>query len=192
MRATSNGSHWEYLTDGTYNAGFPSYSADGTKLVFRAWDFNTSDSLGLKLLDLTDKSITNLTSEWDVMPRFSRDGSRILATRRTTCCTVVRNNYDVVTMDPDGSNVEILTQSSANEAHAVWSWDGTRILYSSGEYGFREECALYDETFQPYGQIISMNPDGSDKKMLVDSMWEDSMPMYIPNELLEDGRPDLD
>jgi hypothetical protein len=51
-------------------------------------------------------------------------------------------------------------------------------------YGFREEAALYDDTFQPYGQIFSMKADGSDKKMLTDSQWEDSMPIYIPQSLL--------
>lgn len=185
MRAKADGSKWEYLTDGAYNAGFPSYSGDGTKLVFRAWDFSTGKTLGLKMLHLADKSITNVTSEWDVMPHFSLDGTRILTTRRTTCCTIFANNYDVVTMNPDGSDVAVLTSSKANEAHAVWNYDGSRILYSTGVYGFREESALYDNTFQPYGQLISMNPDGTDKQMLVDSQWEDSMPMFIPNKYLQ-------
>lgn len=87
-------------------------------------------------------------------------------------------------MNADGTNITIVTNSGANEAHAVWNRDGSRILYNSGQYGFRDECALYDDTFQPYGQIMSMNPDGSDKTMLIDSMWEDSMPLYIENEFL--------
>lgn len=41
----------------------------------------------------------------------------------------------------------------------------------------------YDNTFQPYGQIFSMNADGSDKKMLTDSQWEDSMPLYLPQSV---------
>jgi Tol biopolymer transport system component len=51
-------------------------------------------------------------------------------------------------------------------------------------YGFRTEAATYDDTFQPYGQIFIMNADGSDKKILTDSMWEDSMPLYLPNAVL--------
>ncbi|KAF2193134.1 tricorn protease N-terminal domain-containing protein [Zopfia rhizophila CBS 207.26] len=187
IRAKADGSYWEYLTSNlTFNAGFPSISADGTKLVFRAWDFKTGWNFGLKVIDLANNNtITNLTSEWDVLPHYSPDGSKILLTRRTSCCTVTQSNYDVLTMNPDGTDVQVLTSSGTNEAHAVWSYDGSKILYSSGEYGFRDESALYDETFQPYGQIMSMNPDGSDKKMLIDSQWEDSMPMYIPNEYLE-------
>lgn len=86
-------------------------------------------------------------------------------------------------MNPDGTNLRVLTESGANDAHAVWTPDG-RILYSSGMYGFRDEAAVYDDTFQPYGQIMSMNADGSNKTMLTDSMWEDSMPLYVPKELL--------
>jgi Tol biopolymer transport system component len=36
-RTTANGSHYEALTDGTVNSGFPSYSADGRYIVFREW-----------------------------------------------------------------------------------------------------------------------------------------------------------
>ncbi|ORY58390.1 uncharacterized protein BCR38DRAFT_460766 [Pseudomassariella vexata] len=184
--ATANGS-FEYLTDGSYNAGFPSYSDDGTKIVFRAWGNTSFDWLGIRMLDLTkNNSISILTEDWDNLPHFQpgSNSSRILFTRRTSCCTETASNYDVCTMAADGTDVQVLTTSGSNEAHAVWNYDGSRILYSSGEFGFRDECALYDDTFQPYGQIMSMNPDGSDKKMLVDSQWEDSMPIYIPNEYL--------
>jgi hypothetical protein len=51
-------------------------------------------------------------------------------------------------------------------------------------YGFRDEAALYDNTFQQYGQIFIMNADGSGKRMLTDSRWEDSMPLYIPAKFL--------
>ncbi|MEU9059624.1 hypothetical protein AB0D13_12330 [Streptomyces sp. NPDC048430] len=63
------------------------------------------------------------------------------------------------------------------------TYDG-RVLYSSGMYGFREEAALYDDTFQPYGQIFSMKADGSDKKMLTDSQWEDWMPLFLTQDVL--------
>lgn len=69
-------------------------------------------------------------------------------------------------------------------AHAVWSHDG-RILYSTGIFGFQYECALYDQTFQPYGQIMVMDADGSNKRVLTDSIWEDSMPLYVPNAALD-------
>jgi hypothetical protein len=47
----------------------------------------------------------------------------------------------------------------------------------------RSALALYDPTFQPYGQIFIMKADGSDKRQLTDSRCEDSMPRFVPPEL---------
>ena len=57
-------------------------------------------------------------------------------------------------------------------------------MWNSGIHGFRDEAALYDNTFQQYGQIFIMNADGSGKRTLTDSRWEDSMPLYIPARFL--------
>lgn len=60
-----------------------------------------------------------------------------------------------------------------------------RILYSTAEYGLRDEAAIYDYTFQLDGQVVVMNADGSNMRLLVDTMSEDSMPLYMPNEYLK-------
>ncbi|MFF1398532.1 hypothetical protein ACFVZD_32550 [Streptomyces sp. NPDC058287] len=174
MRVRSDGSALEALTDNTTNAGFPSYSADGNRIVYRVW----GQENGLRILDLTTGTTTVLSTESDNLPDWSPDGELILFTRKTSA-----TNFDVCTIRPDGTHLSFLTNSGANDGHAVWNYDG-RILYNSGIYGFREEAALYDNTFQPYGQIFSMKADGSDKKMLTDSQWEDSMPLYFQQEIL--------
>ncbi|KAF2714260.1 tricorn protease N-terminal domain-containing protein [Pleomassaria siparia CBS 279.74] len=173
-RATANGSHFEKLTDGTENSGFPSYSHDGKFLVYRVW----GAALGLRVMDIDTKSVRVLTNSSDNLPHYSPDGSRILFTRKMNV-----TNFDICTIKPDGTDLQVLTSSGANDAHAVWTADG-RIMWSSGMYGFRAEAATYDATFQPYGQIMIMESDGSGKKMLTDSMWEDSMPLYLPNSVL--------
>ncbi|KAJ5352035.1 hypothetical protein N7452_001009 [Penicillium brevicompactum] len=191
VRATANGSYSEVLTESqstlesnssVINSGFPSYSHDGKKIVYRVWGTNSTlgdrAQLGLRVLDLETRKISVLTNEWDNLPSFSPDGERIVFTRK-----VSDYNYDVCTMRPDGSDLKVLTSSGANDAHAVWTWDG-RIAYSSGMYGFQYECALYDQTFQPYGQVIVMDADGSNKQVLTDSIWEDSMPLFVPNSKL--------
>jgi Tol biopolymer transport system component len=76
-----------------------------------------------------------------------------------------------------------MTTFPANDAHAVWSQDGKFILWNSGEYGFKDEAALYDNSFQPYGSIWIMNADGSGKRQLTDSHWEDAMPSFVPGTL---------
>jgi Tol biopolymer transport system component len=175
-RATANGSFFEQLTDGSINTGFPSYSPDGRYIVYRVF----GGEYGLRIMDLEGQSVrvlTNATSDnYDNLPFWSPDGSRIVFSRRVTY-----TNFDVCTIKPDGSGLQVLTSSLGNDAHAVWTHDG-RIMYSTAQYGFRDEAAIYDDTFQPYGQIMIMNADGSNKTLLVDSMWEDSMPLYVPNE----------
>jgi Tol biopolymer transport system component len=174
VRARSDGSSQQVLTDGSVNSGFPSYSQDGKRIVYRVW----GQEMGLRILDLETGATTVLTTEADNLPDWSWDGKLILFTRKTSA-----TNFDVCTIKPDGSDLRILTSSGANDGHAVWNYDG-RILYSSGMYGFREEAALYDDTFQPYGQIFSMKANGSDKKMLTDSQWEDSMPLFLTQDVL--------
>lgn len=178
-RVKSDGSSPERLTDGTINSGFPSYSPSGTEMVYRVWSSETSTHQ-LRILDLETNTTRILTngSLTDNLPMWSPDGTKIVFTRRMN-----ETNYDVLTIRPDGTDLTVLTSSGANDAHAVWTADG-RILYSSGMYGFRAECATYDYTFQPYGQVMVMNGDGSGKRLLTDSMWEDSMPLFLPNEVL--------
>ncbi|KAJ5783083.1 hypothetical protein N7457_004857 [Penicillium paradoxum] len=182
FRAKADGSSYEQLTFGgnTTNKGFPSFSPDGKKIAYREW----MPEFGLRLLDLETNETTSLTTERDNLPFFSPAGDWILFTRNMT--DISRNefsNYEVCIIRPNGTDLTVLTTSYANDAHAVWTADG-RIMWSSGMWGFQAEAATYDETFQPYGQIMIMNVDGSNKTVLTDSLWEDSMPTYIPNAFL--------
>ncbi|KAF2173451.1 hypothetical protein M409DRAFT_15733 [Zasmidium cellare ATCC 36951] len=169
--AASNGTWYEQLTFGSLNAGFPSYSHDGMQLVYRVW----GSEYGLRVMNLTDKSVRVLTNNTGVLNSTGNvyDNLRMNYT-----------NFDICTIRPDGTDLKVLTSSGANDAHAVWNYDG-RILWSSGEKGFRAEAATYDQTFQPYGQVFAMDADGSNKRILTDSLWEDSMPLYVRNEFLE-------
>ncbi|CAN9186737.1 unnamed protein product [Alternaria alternata] len=163
-RATANGSFSEQLTDGSVNTGFPSYSPNGRYIVYRVF----GGEYGLRIMDLEDRSVSILTNatndNYDNLPSWSPDGSRIVFSRRVTY-----TNFDVCTIKPDGTGLQVLTSSLGNDAHAVWTHDG-RIMYSTAQYGFRDEATIYDDTFQPYGQIMVMNADGSNKRLLVDSM----------------------
>lgn len=167
----------EVLTDGTENAGYPSYSPDGEHIVYRVWSENDK---GLRILDLNTHKTTVLTTEPDNLPGWSPDGKKIVFTRKEVNPDDPNKfHYDVYTINPDGTDERRLTTPGSNQAHATWTWDN-RIVYSSGEYGFRDELSLYDNTFQPDGQNWVMNADGSDQHAITDTIWEDSMPLYIP------------
>ncbi|SAL85904.1 translocation protein TolB [Caballeronia arvi] len=170
--------HPEILTDGSMNAGFPSYSPDGKKIVYRV---SNKTLQGLRILDLDTRTTTVLTSEQDNLPGWSPDGTKIVFTRKQVNPDDPNKfNYDVFTIRPDGTGLERLTSDGSNQGHAVWTYDG-RIAYSSGSYGFRDELALYDNSFQPDGQNWVMNADGGDQHAVTDTLWEEAMPLYVPN-----------
>ena len=171
MMVRRDGTGAQDLTGDSPHAGFPSFSADGHKIVYRVWG---EKDYGLRILNLEDRSVKVLTTEPDNLPGWSPDGSRIVFTRRQA-----DGNYDVFTIRPDGSDLRRLTTSRAVDGHAVWSQDGKHILWNSGMHGWRDEAALYDNTFQPYAPIFIMNADGTGKRQLTDSPWEDAMPQYI-------------
>jgi Tol biopolymer transport system component len=170
-RVRADGTDAEQLTDGSIHSGFPSYSADGKEIVFRVW---SEKEKGLRILNLETRKIRVLTTGFDNLPGWSPDGQRIVFTRKRT-----DGNFDIYTIRPDGSDLYRCTDHESSDGHAVWSADG-RIMWSGSEQGFQDEAALYDDTFQQYAQIYIMDADGSNKKVLTDSKWEDSMPLYAP------------
>ncbi|MEE4452113.1 hypothetical protein [Novosphingobium resinovorum] len=176
VRVRKDGTGLETLTDGTVHSGFPSFSADGRELVFRVW--GQSGERGLRILNLETKEVRVLTEEMDNLPGWSPDGQRIVFTRKVDGTT-----FQIATIRPDGSDYRELTTGKQSDGHAVWAPDG-RIMWSGSEHGFRDEAALYDNTFQQYGQIYVMDADGGNKRLLTDSKWEDSMPLYIDKALL--------
>jgi len=177
-RVRRDGSGAEQLTDGTLNCGFPSVSADGKSVVYRVW---SEQHKGLRIMEVTTRKIRVLTTEADNLPGWSPDGKRIVFTRRRP--DGPWGNFDVYTIQPDGSGLFRATTHPSGDGHAVWTADG-RIMWSGSQHGFRDEAALYDQTFQQYGQIYIMNADGTDKRLLTDSKWEDSMPLYLPGVFL--------
>ena len=183
MRVRRDGSGLEQLTDDSiFNAGFPSYSADGKEVVFRiANEDPKSASLGgLAVLNLETRQVRRITAGYDNMPIWSPDGSRILFNRGVRNPNSIWSNFDLYTVRPDGSDLQRLTTHPASDGHPVWTPDGKQILYNSGMAGYRDEACHYDQTFQPYGQLFVMDADGRNKRQITDSIWEDSTPQYVP------------
>lgn len=184
MRVRRDGTGLEQLTDDSiFNAGFPSYSADGKEVVFRALPASGQggDQLSLRVLNLETRQIRILTRGYDNMPIWSPDGSRILFLRGVPLPGGSKwSNFDIYTIRPDGSDLQRLTTHPSSDGHAVWTPNGKQILWNSARAGYRDEACHYDNTFQPYGQVFVMDADGRNQRQITDSIWEDSTPQYVP------------
>jgi Tol biopolymer transport system component len=173
-----DGSQPKDVTNGPLNSGFPTFSPDGKQIAYRVWgNYDRPDDFGIRVMTLADGSVKTLTKELDNFPAWSPRGDLISFTRRSHGEDY---DYDIYTMRPDGTNVKRLTDAAGNDSHQSWSPDGRYILWTSGRYGFKDEAPLYDNAFQPFGQIFIMNADGTNQRVLTRSKWEDSMPAIVP------------
>ncbi len=94
VRADGSG-HAKDLTKGLPNSGFPTWSPDGKRIVYRVWG---KGGLGLREMTLANGEVKTLTTEWDNFPAFSPDGALITFTRRSA----TTQDYDIFTMRADG------------------------------------------------------------------------------------------
>ena len=166
----SDGSGFREVTTGGNNNGFPSVAPDGTRLVYRTFG---PEGNGLRIINLKDRAVTTLTSYYDNFPFWSPRGDVIMFSRQES------GNFDIYTIQPDGTNLKRLTTSPGNDAHMAWSPDGEWIAFASSRMGFKDE-SLYTSAPQPYGELFVMRHDGTQVRQLTDNQWEDGAPAWQP------------
>lgn len=173
-----DGAGLKILTDGAGNYGFPSWSRDGRRIVYR---HSKAGKSGLTIVDAATGAATpmNTGADKENFPSWSPVDDRIAFT------SYREGNYDIYTIRPDGTGLQRLTHSPGNEAHCTWSPDGRWIAFASAQQGFKDEAALHPFNPQPYGDIYVMRADGSDVRQLVDDQFEDATPNWLPSGVLK-------
>ena len=145
------------LTNNLTNDQFPSWSPDGTKIVFGTnrdgnYEIYTMNSDGTNQTRLTNHPNT------DYYPSWSHDGTKI-------AFTSWRNgNGEIYTMNADGTNQTNITNNINEDSSPSWSPDGLKIAFMSQRDGNDE--------------IYTMNPDGSNLSRITSNPTGETYPVW--------------
>lgn len=150
-------------------AGDPVWSPDGGSIAFWSQSTSEPDSVlpDIFTMNLSTGVVARLTSNihGETNPAWSPDGGRIAFARGAYTGRVI------MTMDADGANKTMLTDSTLFAQQPTWSPDGDRIAYAQ---------INTDEGSPELGQfqIWIMNADGSGKTLVADY---GERPMWSPD-----------
>lgn len=127
----------------------PDLSPGGAYIVFIS---DRDGSRDIYRMNRDGSNVIRLTSTAaeDAYPYYSSDGSKIIYSSKPD------GNWEICVMNSDGSDQRRLTYSSIHEEWAHISPDLHRIVYGAGN-------------FPDSGDIYTMNIDGSDQKLLLDT-----------------------
>jgi len=158
----ADGTDIKQLTSNQGRNRFPSWSPDGSKIVFASTrrKRNTLDIFVMNA-DGTNTVILTQTPGWNGHPVFSPDGSKIAFE------TAREKNFEIFIMNADGADPENLTKNQAHDSKPCWSPDGSKIIFVSNRDGNEE--------------IYSMKADGSNPVNLTQNENRDTMPSWSPD-----------
>jgi Tol biopolymer transport system component/class 3 adenylate cyclase len=198
-----DGSALTRLTDNPAEDIEPSFSPDGTRLVFTS---RRDGNREIYVMNVDGSGQTRLTTDSadDFHPDWSPDGTRIVFTSTRD------GNREIYSMAADGTNPIRLTMHEAEDSQPAWSPDGTRIAFTSTRDGTREVYMLnangsglarltddraddFNAAWSPDGnriaftkeresnrEIYVINVDGSGLRQITEDASQDQQPVWAP------------
>ena len=156
----ADGSNQKQVFNSVVWDGEPCFNDDGSKIYFASELVSPiySQFISIHVVDVDGSNRVQLTNGADMRsPVVSPDGSTVVYISKLS------GNYDLRTMDADGSNIVGITDAPADEFGPVWSPDGKSIIYSSE------------------GDIWSTDRNGIRTKNLTDDEFNNVDPFFSPD-----------
>ena len=173
-----DGSELTNLTPTITWARGAAWSPDGERIAFQGRQ-NENDPVEILVMNLATGELTRITREGvprannnvaPANPRWSPDGARILyETHRG-------GDWNIYSVNADGTNPVNLTNNPADDRDPAWSPDGSRIAFSSDRNG-NSITELLTADFD----IWVMNADGSEAVSIISTPSVERRPDWSPD-----------
>jgi Tol biopolymer transport system component len=152
------------LVDADGARGFPTWSPDGTQILFHQNDdpFDSSPHTQIYRADSDGSNLRQLTTNASMHPAWSPDGSQIVYT--------TFDGGDLYLMRQDGNERHLLLDNDTRNTYPVWSPDGTQIAFLGFSY-----------TREVGDWIYVANADGSSVFRLAANTRMEGRPWWSPD-----------
>ncbi len=171
----ADGTNEKRLTNNDFYDGFPSWSPDGSKILFQS-NREGENNFFIYVMNSDGSNVQKIpNTEGGNYAKWSRDGSKIAFFAERS------GNTEIYLINPDGSNPVNITNNAAIDETPTFTVDGSIITFQTNR-GAKPPVGTEEgeEVRLNYG-IYMMNADGSNQTQITDYKDNDENPSVSPD-----------